>query len=719
MKRREFLKAATATLAAQLGSGRAFTQEPQEHPPQPKIKTVYVVAMCHLDLGFTDFEHSVIQTYFEKYIPTAIDTARKLERTDAKERYVWTLSSWMVYEYLEQASSENRRNMEQALTGGQIAWHAMPFTWYSEMLDRSLMGSAFGLSKALDQRFGIKTIAGKLSDVPGHTRGLIGPAVEAGIQFLDIGSNIRPPDVPPDPHLFNWCDPDGAQITVLYHLLNYGGTAVIPGTDTAVAINVRNDNSGPHPISEIQTYYADLHRQFPMARIVATNLNTVARAVQPASGHLPLITQEIGDVWIYGIGSDPGKTARYRELSRLRLEWLSKGAFKPGDPVDIAFSSRLILATEHNWGLDTGVGALLEDALRKTPRDKVLLDFPGIYTPDELAAARATNSAFQRLDACWAEKRADIDKAVDALPLRLRGEAQQRLRSLAPVAPETHRFKSHPAGTAVETKHFTLAFDPRTGAIRRLLDRRTGREWASATHPTALFRYRMFTSAECQRYVHQFAPYPNISWANNVWGKPGLEKYPVEPRVWEPIVNAAYLEETADAYRIVLEMRIPDAGPKMAKFVSWPRRLMEEILLPKGAPEIHVTLWCFEKRANRLPEAMWLSFSPDAPSQEGWQFEKVNRSISPHDVISNGGRHLHAVTRRVNYSDANGAFVLETLDAPLVAPGQRLLTNFNNSQPDMIEGVHVNLYNNLWNTAFPQWYGEDMRFRFVMSFPAG
>jgi hypothetical protein len=64
--------------------------------------------------------------------------------------------------------------------------------------------------------------------------------------------------------------------------------------------------------------------------------------------------------------------------------------------------------------------------------------------------------------------------------------------------------------------------------------------------------------------------------------------------------------------------------------------------------------------------------------------------------------------------DAKGSFTLETLDAPLVAPGQRALVDFNNNQPDMSEGVHVNLYNNLWGTAFPQWYGEDMKFRFAI-----
>jgi hypothetical protein len=212
----------------------------------------------------------------------------------------------------------------------------------------------------------------------------------------------------------------------------------------------------------------------------------------------------------------------------------------------------------------------------------------------------------------------------------------------------------------------------------------------------------MFTSADCLRYVGQFSEiHPVPSWIVNGWAKPGIENYPVESRVWEPGIHAAYVEETADHHRIVLELRIPDAGAKLAELVSWPRRLTEEILLPKSSPEIQVTLSCFEKRANRLPEAMWFSFSPDAPFEQGWRFEKVDQPVSPHDVVSYGGRHLHGVTRKVTYRDSRGVFVLETLDASLVAPGQRKLTDFDNRDPEMHGGVHVNLFNNLWNTAFP------------------
>ncbi len=34
-------------------------------------------------------------------------------------------------------------------------------------------------------------------------------------------------------------------------------------------------------------------------------------------------------------------------------------------------------------------------------------------------------------------------------------------------------------------------------------------------------------------------------------------------------------------------------------------------------------------------------------------------------------------------------------------------------------GVHVNLYNNLWGTAFPQWYDLDMYYRFTLTVEPG
>ena len=40
----------------------------------------------------------------------------------------------------------------------------------------------------------------------------------------------------------------------------------------------------------------------------------------PLRAQLPVITQEIGDTWIHGVGTDPKKVAQYRELLRWRAQ---------------------------------------------------------------------------------------------------------------------------------------------------------------------------------------------------------------------------------------------------------------------------------------------------------------------------------------------------------------------------------------------------------------
>jgi hypothetical protein len=481
---------------------------------------------------------------------------------------------------------------------------------------------------------------------------------------------------------------------VLYHPFGYGSTVAIPGTDIAVSIQVRGDNSGPHSLNEIKASYARLHTIFPDAQVVPTNLNIIATALEPRRSGLPIVTKEMGDTWIYGVGSDPGKVARYRELCRLRREWLSKGSFKSGDAADLAFTAKLILAPEHNWGLSVGQ----------------YLRHPEVYSPKELAEARTTMPEFKKMDAGWVEKRADMDRAVSVLPPGLREEAQKRLQALTPKPPDTHGLAPLAPGGEVQGAHFVVSLDPATGSIRRLQDRKTGREWASAQHLLASFRYQTFTSADFDRFNQAYNTEP----MHYDSSKPGIEKYPVQSRTWQPTLKQTLAGEAAEGHRIVAELRLTKADTGSADLVSWPERLTMQIRLPTSEPAVHITFQCFNKLANRLAEAMWLSFSPDAPDGEGWLLEKVDRPVSPHDVIADGGLHLHAVTRNVSYRDAKGSFTLETLDAPLVSPGQRGLLVFDNDQPDMHEGVHVNLFNNLWGTAFPQWYGDDMRFRFVI-----
>ncbi len=693
MRRREFVKGVLAT-GGSLACRPVYLRGLPALVPSAEVRQVWVIFKCHLDVGFTDTQAGVMRKYFNQYFPQAMQIAETL-RQSSEDRYIWTTGSWLVYEYLEQATAEQRKCMEQAVAAGDIAWHALPFTWETEMLDRSMIVGALGLSQSLDRHFGRFTTGAKMTDVPGHSRGLIGPLAENGVKLLDVGVNgaSTPPDVP---SLFVWKDPDGASLIVIYHHQGYGGVVQVPESDLAVAVEVRGDNAGPHSLDEIRKIYADLRKQFPNAKVTASHLSEIATVLDSFRSKLPVVTQEIGDTWIYGVPSDPIKVARYREISQLRREWIAQGRFRVADETDLGLLRRLLLAPEHTWGVDakTEIG-----------------DFD-IYKPGDLAKALG-RPGFQVAQESWAEKRHDIDTAISSLPSALRAQANERIRGLEPTQPEYAGLESHKAGTEIETAHFVLALDPKSGAISRLRSKQTGREWASQAHPLAAFTYQTLSKADYDRFIASYI-IVKTWWAPQDFGKPNIEHFGAQSRVWSTTLADCRFGKVAEGYRILARLHIDDAESERSGLVAWPEKLYLELFLPDADPAMHIHFSWFGKAANRLPEAMWLSFLPQASESRGWMLEKVDRLMSPFDVVRGGNRHMHALSNSIQYRDGQGRFSLETLDAPVVALGEMSPIFYSAEQPEMSKGIHFSLFNNAWGTNYVQWFGEDMRFRFIL-----
>jgi hypothetical protein len=689
MKRRDFIGIALASGSAV--SWARIRQQAQQI--RPDVKNVLVMFKCHFDLGFIDTQAGVMRKYFEEYFPHAIQIAKAM-RDSGEDRYVWTTGSWLLYEYLEQANAQQRRQMEQAVQSGDIAWHALPFSWQTELMDRSLIAGVIGLSKSLDRRFGRTTTGAKMTDVPGHSRGLIGPLAENGVKFLDVGVNSAstPPDVPP---LFVWKDPDGKSLVMMYHRREYGGVVQVPGSDLAVSVEVRNDNSGPHSIPEIKTIYAGLRQQFPNAKIRAANLTDIANAVTPFRNNLPTVTGEIGDTWIYGAASDPVKVARYREILRLRRGWIDTGHWKAGDDADVALLRRYSLAVEHTWGTDT----------------KTWLDFDH-YTPHDLAQM-LDRPKYQTVTKSWVEKRDDIEQGVASLPPALRQQAIQRLAELKPIAPPVSGLKSHPSGRLIETPHFTLGLDSNTGAIQTLRSKSSRIDWATDKHPLGLFVYQTLSKADYDRFLATYVT-SKADWAPKDFGKPNIDHFGAQSRTWLPKLTNCWSGEDENGHRVVGQLQIDDAASQRSGLVAWPERMYVEIIFPGNEPLVHLNFSWFAKKANRLPEALWLTFQPNTPQARNWMLDKVDRPVSPFDIVPSGNRHMHAVSKGLTYKDAQGSFSIETLDAPVIALGERSPIYFSKDQPDIAKGIHFSLFNNGWGTNYIQWFGEDMRFRFTL-----
>ena len=693
MDRRRFVSSLVGAAGyAALENGLAAPQA-QDVKPDPNVNRVLVMFKCHLDVGFIDTQAAVIRKYFDQYFPRAIEIGNTLRQAGG-DRYVWTTGSWLLYEYLEQANAQDRKRMEQAIAAGDIAWHALPFTWQTELLDRSAIAGAIGFSKSLDKRFGRKTTGAKMTDVPGHSRGLIGPLTENGVTFLNIGVNSAstPPDVP---DAFVWRDSNNASLVMMYHRLAYGGVVRIPKSDLAVAVEMRDDNAGPHTMDEIKGIYANLKRRFPKAKTQAANLTDIANAVEPHKGDLPVLTQEIGDTWIYGIASDPVKLARYREVLRLRNEWVRNGKLQGGDDADLAFLGKFALAAEHTWGTDT----------------KTWLDFDH-YTPDALAQM-LDRPQYKTVTSSWVEKRADIDLGVDALPPPLRAEAKERLARLKPARPDIAQLKTYDSATPIETEHFILGLDPKTGAITRLHNKDRDRAWASASNPLALFSYQTLSKQDYDRFLASYITV-QTDWAPKDFGKPNIEKFGAKSRNWTTKLVDCRSSEDQQEIRVVAHLRIEDSSGSLPAVAAWPADIFLEIGFPKLVSLVRMNLSWFNKRPNRLPEALWFSFNPIAPRKDNWVLSKVESAVQPRDVVSGGNRHMHALSNGLTYRDDTGTFGIETLDAPLVVLGEKSPIYFSNSEPDLTKGIHFSLFNNGWGTNYVQWFGEDMKFRFIV-----
>jgi hypothetical protein len=382
-------------------------------------------------------------------------------------------------------------------------------------------------------------------------------------------------------------------------------------------------------------------------------------------------------------------------VARLRSEWIADRKLQAGDATDLKFLSSFLLEVEHTWGTDT----------------KTWLDFDH-YTPHDLAQM-LDQPKYKVVLSSWVEKRQDLLDAIATLPAPLGDQATSRLGELRPAEPQTGGFRQHPAAEPIETKHFVLALDPHTGALCRLHSKKTGHDWASTRQPLALFSYQTLSKSDYDRF---FAVYlkSKADWAPKDFGKPNIERFGAQSRTWLPVLTDLRRTSDSSGQRIVAQLKIDDGEGEKTTRTAWPKKMYLELVLPDAEPIVEIRFSWFGKAANRMPEALWLSFQPSISEPQGWLLDKSGSSVSPFDVVTGGNRAMHAVLGGLHYKGPEGALTIEALDAPVVALGEKLPVHFSRSQPDLTKGFHFSLFNNGWGTNYVQWFGEDMRFRFRM-----
>lgn len=642
---------------------------------------LHLVFKTHLDLGFTAHAEAVRRQYHEHFIPMALDTGEHfLMENPAQPKFIWTTGSWLIWDHLETQDKAKVERLERGIAAGIIRWHALPFTTHTELLSPPLFAEGLSISAELDRRFGIKTIAAKMTDVPGHTLGLVPLLAAAGVEFLHIGVNSAstPPAVPP---LFRWQAPDGAAVTVAYHT-DYGSTLTPDGIAEGLAFAHTNDNLGPQNVGHVVDTFHHYAAIFPGHELRASTLDTFAAALRPLAPQLPVIGDEIADSWIHGVGSAPQRVSRYLAARRAFDRFVAAG---PLTGPRRAFGRKLLEVAEHTWGVDI----------------KTYLRDEGAWDRPAFAHARATDKRFAHTERAWAEQDAIVDQALSLL------DPRDRVSASLP-APEVPDFAAATldGGEELALGTFTLRFDPVSGALLGLAA--GGRPLLSGDATAGGlfgFSYESYDAGDYDAYMQTYLT-QRPAWAVLDHAKPGLEHAKTARSACFTALDAEFGRAPDGA--ILVSAKMPAAAHEE---LGAPSHVITRYALLDDGLEITVLLP--DKPANRMPEAGFVGFAA-AIDPAALRLHKLGLQLSPLAVVEDGNRQLHAVDAISGLSASGVPFRLETRDAPLFAPSAQPFLPFVRTQPELGYAGRFNVFNNKWGTNFSMWSEGTLQCRFVL-----
>ncbi|WP_127753344.1 DUF5054 domain-containing protein [Devosia sp. 1566] len=637
-------------------------------------KHIHLIFKTHLDIGFTDHAARVREQYHEQFIPQAIRTSEHFfAENPVHPTFIWTTGAWLIWDHLHSQDAERVRRLERAIGRGLITWHALPFTTHTELMSPALFQAGLSYSEELDRRFGRTTTAAKMTDVPGHTLGMVPLLAAAGVRFLHLGVNTASP-VPDVPPIFRWRASSGAEIVVMYQG-SYGATDFPAGEEVGLSFAHTADNIGPQSVPQTVEALRHIQHANPGAAIAASTLDAFGELMWDRRDSFPVVTEEIGDSWIHGTASDPHKLARFRALQRLHDGWI-------GEPTTErrAFGRGLAMVAEHTWGVD------IKTYLRnETAWDRV-----------DFERARATDYRFSYTEQSWAEQRAYLDAALAELQPIDREIAEAALAETLPVTAPV----PDATGDRISDAGWVADLDPVTGGIRALLSP-AGSRIEGQNGLLLGYSHESYDWAALQEHLDSYLQHREI-WAILDHDKPGLQTA-------RTARTASFVPSLVGVAGVSTAMAT--LPPQAHAELGAPGQC-EIALHGLGERQVEIRLILRNKPANRMPEAGFLQFSPAGLSN--WYLCKLGLWHDSKAIVRRGGGQLQAA-EAVRAKGAIGEITFDLLDAALVAPVGSPFLPFQPAVPDFSAGLRVNLYNNKWGTNFPMWWEGDALFRFVLT----
>lgn len=675
------------------------------------MKKVFVVSKTHLDLGFTDYARNIKQKYLDSFIPDAISLAERVNTAD-KKYFVWTTGSWLLKEMLDNADKEQKEKLVSAIKNGNIAPHAMPFTTHSELLDDDTFDYGLSIVDVLDRIRGRKTVAAKMTDVPGHTKGIIKLFAEHGIKLLHIGVNGASA-IPEVPECFLWKN-GGYEIIVIYSG-DYGGAFRSDFIEEVLYFDHTLDNHGAPSPQKVMDKFNKIRSQFPDYEITAGTMDDFADVIWEHKDSLPVYEGEIGDTWIHGAATDPYKSASLRELMRLKREWLNNGSMMKNSDEYIGFSDALLCIAEHTCGMDSKThfadyeNYLKKDFQKARKQDVVKIkhpfrDFPyNILNIINKAKDGRKNHAYSVIEKSWQEQRNYINLALSYLNEEHKEQAEKALSGLIPASPVKLPDNDSFCKTITCDKwKFELNANGGIGCLS------FGNDEIIRKNNEPIIEYFSFSNDD---YKYWLSHYSRNLEKTAVWALGDFAR---------PLLKYADGKYPTGRFSYTVDKTANLGSDKIAVNLKCDESLCNELGAPKLVQIIYTlddsglktdVSW-FGKDASRLTEAIYMHLFP---SSNNIRFSKIDDIVEPNSAVSMGGRNLHAVFD-AKLECSNQSYKIINHHSPLISIGRGKILQFDNKLENAEkDGITYILYNNVWGTNFPLWYEDNAHFEFNIS----
>ena len=728
------------------------------------IRRVHLIESAHFDAGFTDSLANVMTSYNVRHVPWALKIADELRQR--KFPNGWALRFMAQSYYISFAldcpshaiacpSLAVQQRLREGIRRGDVTWHAYPHNAELGNISPEMLAEGLALTHALDDEFGLpRKRSLSQRDVPGMPLSVVPLLKTAGVDFVSVGVNTGSM-YPVLPRIFRWRARTGEELVATWHPRGYGGfsptdAVELPGFDEVLVTDWNHDNRGPNSAQHVEQTFRALQKRYPNASIVGSTFDEYLANLE-ASGlvkTLPVVQQDIGDSWIYGVPSDPHKAAESRALERALRRYLDAGG--PRDAPFLNFSRWALKNAEHTWGLD--VKSTLHD------------DSNWTNAAFESARVRGGAAEFAALEASWWEQRHwGIDYALAALPPTHALAKAATSELVAARAPLPYHNLSRTSLAAAGFSHMpnasaptrcgdvTVAFDS-TGALAVLRDEASATDWAAPGHALLQLEYHAYSQADYATYIARYsgeAAPPAYMYKD--FGKPGdtaSRQLVMHTRLDEAWVRPSDREQggaSAPAQTtFLLRSRVVDAdGSAASPHLAYgaPESFVIEVIVQHKAaeeeaavsPRVAVRLWASQKQPTRLPEALFVRFVPAAPRSDApaatWEASEPGGAWVHlgHNSTVTGGSKWHVgvpIGGSLRYSKRGGDGAVASLyvhatDAPVVTLGEPhgfpvpIAPNIARpwaAEPSLAEhGVSSMWWNNLWGTNYVQWlpYRED------------